>query len=87
MAQAEAQSVDFILMDLMMPVMDGLEAARLIRRLPDKAVAQTIIIALTANAMNETKQEVLAAGMNDMLNKPFNVEALRQVLQEVMSKR
>lgn len=83
MAQAKAGSVDLVLMDLMMPVMGGIEAAKLIRRLPDEAVAKTIIIALTANAMNETKQEVLEAGMDGMLNKPFDVQALKRVLQEV----
>ena len=84
MAQAPKKKVDFVLMDLMMPVMDGLEATRLIRRLPDKESAQTLIIALTANAMNETKQEIVTAGMNGMLNKPFDVKALKQVLAEVL---
>ena len=87
MAQAKADSVDFVLMDLMMPIMDGLEASKLIRKLSDKAVAQTIIIALTANAMEETKQEVLEAGLDGMLNKPFDVESLRQVLQEILQRR
>ena len=87
MAQAKAGSVDLVLMDLMMPIMDGIEAAKLIRRLPDEAVAKTIIIALTANAMNETKQEVLEAGMDGMLNKPFDVQALKRVLQEVWRRK
>ena len=81
------KKVDFILMDLMMPVMDGLEAAKLIRRLPEQGAAGTIIIALTANALNETKQEILASGMNGMLNKPFNVEALKQVLRDILQLR
>ena len=87
MSQAKGAKVDLILMDLMMPVMDGLEAARMIRRLPDKEAAQKVIIALTANAMNETKQEVLEAGMDGMLNKPFDVNALKRVLQEVWQRR
>ncbi len=87
MAQAPKKKVDFVLMDLMMPVMDGLEATRLIRRLPDKESAQTLIIALTANAMNETKQEIVTAGMNGMLNKPFDVKALKQVLAEVLRQK
>ena len=84
MAQAKAGSVDLVLMDLMMPVMDGLEATRLIRGLADQEASQAIIIALTANAMNETKQEIVTAGMNGMLNKPFDVKALKQVLAEVL---
>ena len=87
MSQPRGAKVDLILMDLMMPVMDGLEAARMIRCLPDKEVAQKVIIALTANAMNETKQEVLEAGMDGMLNKPFDVNALQRVLQEVWQSR
>ena len=81
------KKVDFILMDLMMPVMDGLEAAKLIRRLTEQEAAGTVIIALTANALNETKQEILAAGMNGMLNKPFNMEALKQVLRDILLER
>lgn len=84
MSQACDKKVDFILMDLMMPVMDGLEATRLIRGLADQEASQAIIIALTANAMNETKQEIVTAGMNGMLNKPFDVKALKQVLAEVL---
>ena len=70
-----------------MPVMDGLEATKLIRCLADKKAAQTIIIALTANVMNETKQEIVTAGMNGMLNKPFDVKALKQVLAEVLRQK
>lgn len=87
MSQPRGAKVDLILMDLMMPVMDGLEATRMIRCLPDKEVGQKVIIALTANAMNETKQEVLEAGMDGMLNKPFDVNALQRVLQEVWQSR
>ena len=86
MSQACDKKVDFILMDLMMPVMDGLEATKLIRCLADKEAAQTIIIALTANAMNETKQEIVAVGMNGMLNKPFDVKALQGVLWEILQR-
>ena len=79
--------IALILLDVSMPVMDGLEATRMIRCLPDKEVGQKVIIALTANAMNETKQEVLEAGMDGMLNKPFDVNALQRVLQEVWQSR
>ncbi|MGM9582913.1 MAG: ATP-binding protein, partial [Phascolarctobacterium sp.] len=76
MQQAKPGEVDLVLMDLMMPLMDGYTAARLIRNLPDKAVANTPIVALTANAFEETKKDVLAAGMNGHLAKPINKDEL-----------
>ena len=76
MQNAKPGDVDLILMDLMMPIMDGYTAARLIRNLPDKQVAATPIIALTANAFEDTKQEVMAAGMNGHLAKPINKDEL-----------
>ena len=76
MQNAKPGDVDLILMDLMMPIMDGYTAARLIRNLPDKHVAATPIIALTANAFEDTKQEVMAAGMNGHLAKPINKDEL-----------
>lgn len=76
MQQAKPGEVDLILMDLMMPIMDGYTAARLIRNLPDKAVAHVPIVALTANAFEDTKKDVLAAGMNGHLAKPINKDEL-----------
>jgi two-component system, sensor histidine kinase len=72
---AARQPYDLILMDMQMPEMDGLEAARRIRS--DAGPNQsTRIIALTANAMESDKQACRAAGMDDYLSKPFNREAL-----------
>lgn len=76
MQKAKPGEVDLILMDLMMPIMDGYTAARLIRNLPDKAVANVPILALTANAFEDTKKDVLAAGMNGHLAKPINKDEL-----------
>ena len=73
---------DAVLMDIRMPVMDGLEAARNIR-LFDKSDAQTIpIIAMTANAFDEDVEKSHAAGMNAHLAKPIDPEKLFAVLQE-----
>jgi signal transduction histidine kinase/CheY-like chemotaxis protein len=66
---------DLILMDVQMPVMDGLEAAVLVRSLPGPA-AQTPIVALTANVMAHQRDTYLAAGMNGVVAKPISPSAL-----------
>ncbi|MCQ8116571.1 PAS domain S-box protein [Methylomonas rosea] len=69
---------DLILMDMHMPIMDGLEATRLIRQLPN---CQTLpIIAMTANAFQEDRQDWLTAGMNDFLAKPVDPDILFAML-------
>ena len=73
-----------ILMDVRMPVMDGLEAAAAIRAL-DRPDAKTIpIIALTANAFDEDVQRSLQAGMNAHLTKPVDSDHLFQTLEELI---
>ena len=65
-------SIDAILMDVMMPVMDGLEATRRIRALSRPDAGSIPIIAMTANAFEEDIQKTSAAGMNEHLSKPIN---------------
>lgn len=72
---------DLILMDISMPLMDGRTATRAIRG-GDGPSKDTVIVALTANAMVEEQQEFLAAGMNSILTKPLSRNALRELLQQ-----
>jgi CheY-like chemotaxis protein len=71
-AAAHRQSYDLIFMDVQMPVLDGLMATREIR----KRTTSTRIVAMTATALEENREECLAAGMNDYLTKPVTPESL-----------
>ena len=78
---SDEHDFDLILMDVMMPVMDGLTATRTIRALP-RADAQTIpIFAMTANAFTDDIEESLKAGMNEHLSKPLDAEKLLATIQ------
>src|SRR5258708_345676 len=76
------ESFDCILMDVQMPEMDGMEATRHIRKLPDPVKASIPIIALTANALKGDSERYLAAGMNDYLSKPFDEARLFRVISK-----
>lgn len=83
-ADAPAGTIDLILMDIQMPVMDGLEATRRIRSLADPSKAGIPIVAMTANAFDEDRQRSLDAGMNDHIGKPIDPEVLRSTLQRLL---
>jgi signal transduction histidine kinase/CheY-like chemotaxis protein len=70
---------DLILMDVQMPVMDGLQASRKIRALPGERGAVPIV-AMTANAVKSDRNACLDAGMDDFISKPFNAEAFLRVV-------
>ncbi|QBE98498.1 Autoinducer 2 sensor kinase/phosphatase LuxQ [Blautia producta] len=78
--------VDMILMDIRMPVMDGLEAARRIRASDHPRAKSIPILALTANGLEEDNKEILDAGMNQRLSKPISVQQLYESIQFYVSK-
>ena len=73
-----------ILMDIQMPVMNGYDAAKKIRRMDDLPKADIPIIAMTANAFSEDKQAALDAGMNDHVSKPINRNVLVPTIQKYL---
>ena len=73
-----------ILMDIQMPVMNGYDAAKKIRRMDDLPKANIPIIAMTANAFSEDKQAALDAGMNDHVSKPINMNILVPTIQKYL---
>ncbi len=82
----DAQQCDVVLMDCAMPVMNGLEASREIRRREQLGGRGRVpIVALTANLMANERDQCLQAGMDDYLPKPFTHDDIRQVLERVMS--
>jgi CheY-like chemotaxis protein len=86
LAALERASYDVILMDIQMPGMDGIEAARMIRE-SRPAGEQPAIVALTANATHEDQAECLGAGMDDFLSKPVAPGALARVLERCAIER
>ncbi|QJE74167.1 response regulator [Aerophototrophica crusticola] len=85
-AAARLGGFDAVLMDLRMPTMDGLEATRVIRRLPG-AAGQVPILAMTANAFDSDRDACFAAGMDAFLPKPFSLEQLLDILAVATRRR
>jgi len=82
------QDIDLILMDIQMPVMDGVEATKAIRK--SKALGRKScipVIAMTAYAMTGDREKFLDAGMNDYIAKPVDKAVLREVIERVMTAR
>ena len=82
--EAEPEAYDLILMDMQMPVMDGLEATRRIRQIEGPA-SRTPIIAMTANAMQSDQDACFAAGMDHSASKPLQPSAPLQPIQRTPS--
>ncbi len=81
------QRFDIVLMDLHMPLLDGVGATLSIRALPDGAAATVPIIALTADAFAQTRERCLMAGMNDFLAKPVSPEKLSAMLRRLFGSK
>ncbi len=74
-----------ILMDVQMPKMNGYDATKAIRALPDPALANIPIVAMTANAFEEDRKQALESGMNAHIAKPIDMKKLLEVLTEILS--
>ncbi len=83
--QRPADAYDVVLMDIQMPVMDGYEATRAIRALPDALRATLPIIAVSANAFSEDRMRSLESGMNAHLPKPLDVRRLEALMATVVA--
>lgn len=81
--QCTNKRYDLILMDVQMPEMDGLEATRIIRK---QLTVQPGIVAMTANAMAEDREECLRAGMDEYLSKPMKPNDVQQIIEKIWSK-
>ena len=81
----DTQAFDLVLMDMVMPGMDGLEATRRIRQHPRPDVAQLVVIGLTANTTPKDRDQCLEAGMNDVLSKPMDGATVQSSIQHGLS--
>lgn len=82
--QMPAETYDLILMDVQMPNMDGYQATQAIRALEDKGKANIPIIAMTANAFEEDKQQAMKCGMNGYIAKPIDVQQIEEMMISVL---
>ena len=77
---------DFIIMDVMMPLMDGLEATKAIRGLEREDARKIPIIAMTANAFEEDRKACLDAGMDEHIGKPIDIPLLKRTITKLLTK-
>ena len=79
----DKEDFDIVLLDINMPIMDGMECVKAIRALGDKKKASLPVVAITGNAKNYSEEEFKAAGFNDVLVKPLNFDRLVEIVNEL----
>ena len=84
---AKPGQYDLILMDIQMPVMNGYEATREIRKIENAELSDIPIVAMTANAFDEDIQNALDAGMNAHIAKPIDVHTLKSTIENTLKQR
>lgn len=85
LAQIATRTIDLVVMDVEMPNMTGLEAIQKIRKLRDPRIATLPVLAATGNPQAESRQELLDAGANAFLTKPFDTQALLKTIATLLS--
>lgn len=86
-ASKEGNPFHLVLMDVQMPVLDGYNATREIRKHPDPRVKDTLVIAMTASAIRGDREKCLEAGMNNYLAKPVRADMLKQMLESYLDQQ
>jgi CheY-like chemotaxis protein len=79
----DKEDFDIVLLDINMPIMDGMDCVKAIRALADKKKASLPVVAITGNAKNYSEEEFKAAGFNDVLVKPLNFDRLVEIVNEL----
>ena len=82
----EKEEIHLLIMDVMMPVMDGLEATKAIRMLEREDAKKIPIIAMTANAFEEDRKACLDAGMDEHIGKPIDIPLLKSAIIKLLAK-
>jgi CheY-like chemotaxis protein len=80
----KSHTFDVILLDINMPVMDGMECIKTIRAMKDEKLSKIPVIAITGNARNYTKEDFEEAGFNEMLAKPLNFDQLVSTVKSLV---
>ena len=83
---ARAETYDIILMDIIMPNMDGYQATQYIREAEKQTKHHALIIGLSGNVYDSEREKCLKAGMDDFMTKPFNIDSLRSIAKSYMIK-
>ena len=85
--RSSATSFDIVLMDIQMPVVNGIEATKVIRECADKKISKVPIIAFTSEAAKEDIKRAILAGMSGYVNKPINADNFLAEIRKVLNKR